>query len=274
MHGGSSQRRGGPFVPVNKSVDTVGSRQSSPSTGSGRTGRGVASGSIVGPLQVLASVVDKHALPTCWIQCVTPDPRLPSNQTPFRLLLGRDARTQLDSIMPVIDGAEYRGLDAFVADKQQTFTEVRKAIDERQTAEDLSGKSHNDSIGLASQEGQAKVGDNVSVKVAGALDGTMAGRAVHPGLSYAAHLNVCSIREKMVSAVDIKTFHERPVELRHAFEDEFPHLAWRSDVGLVETSTAAAPLYTLIDSKVSWVTGDTWVWEYKGRYQTGSSLTG
>ena len=73
----------------------------------------------------------------------------------------------------------------------------------------------------------------------------------------------------MVSAVDIKTFHERPVELRHAFENEVAHLAWGPDVGLVETFTAAAPLYTLIDRKVSWVTGDTWVWEYKGRYQDG-----
>ena len=47
----------------------------------------------------------------------------------------------------------------------------------------------------------------------------------------------------MVSVADIKPFHERPVELRHAFEDEFAHLAWGLDIGLAEVSTAAAPLY-------------------------------
>ena len=41
----------------------------------------------------------------------------------------------------------------------------------------------------------------------------------------------------MVSVADIKPFHERPVELRHAFEDEFAHLAWGPDIGLAEVST-------------------------------------
>ena len=92
---------------------------------------------------------------------------------------------------------------------------------------------------------------------------------IHPGLSYAVHLNGRCIRKRMVSVADIKPFHERPVELRHAFEDEFAHLAWGPDIGLAEVSTAAAPLYTLIDRKVSWIKEDTWVWEYKGRHQDG-----
>lgn len=37
---------------------------------------------------------DRYVLPACWIQRVTPDPSLPSSPTPFRLLFGRDARTQ------------------------------------------------------------------------------------------------------------------------------------------------------------------------------------
>ena len=37
----------------------------------------------------------------------------------------------------------------------------------------------------------------------------------------------------------------------------------------VQVVSAAAPLYTLIDRKVLWVTEDTWVWEYKGRHLDG-----
>ena len=92
-------------------------------------------------------------------------------------------------------------------------------------------------------------------------------RTVHPRLSYAVHLNGGSIMRRIVSAADIKPFHDRPVELRHAFEDDFAHFVWGPDIGLAKVSTAAAPLYTLIDRKASWIGEDTWVWEYKGRHQ-------
>lgn len=98
---------------------------------------------------------------------------------------------QLDSTTPVIDGAEYRGgLDALVADKQQTIREVRRALEETQTAKDRRKRSQNDRIGRASPGGQAKVGDNLLAKEAAsttvdgmgsleastrALGGTMAG---------------------------------------------------------------------------------------------------
>ena len=110
---------------------------------------------------------DRYVLPACWIQRVTPDPSLPSSPTPFRLLLGRDARTQLDSITPVVDGVEYKGgLDAFVADKQQAFREVRKALEERKTMKDQRRQSHNDGVGRVSPGRQAKIGNYVLVKEA------------------------------------------------------------------------------------------------------------
>ena len=48
-------------------------------------------------------------------------------------------------------------------------------------------------------------------------------RTIHPGLSYAVHLNGRSIRRGIVSAAGMKPFHQRPVELRYAFKDEFAH---------------------------------------------------
>ena len=38
-------------------------------------------------------------------------------------------------------------------------------------------------------------------------------------------------------ATNIKPFHERPVELRHAFEDEFARFVRELDIGLAEVST-------------------------------------
>ena len=173
-----------------------------------------------------------------------------------------------------------------MADQQQALREVREALEERQAAKDRSRQSHNDGIGRVSPGAHVKIGDNVMVKEAASTlsrEGIHSKlthecwtgpwqvvRIIHPGLSYVVHLNGRSIRKRMVSAADIKPFHERPVELRHEFEDEFAHLAWGPDIGLAEVSTVAAPLYTLTDRKVSWVTEDTWVWEYRGRNQDGA----
>ena len=68
-------------------------------------------------------------------------------------------------------------------------------------------------------------------------------------------------------ATNIKPFHERPVELRHAFEDEFARFVRELDIGHAEVSTAAAPLYTLYDRKASWIGEKVWIWEYRRRHQ-------
>ena len=47
---------------------------------------------------------DHCVFPACWIQWVTPDPSLPANMMPFRILFGRDARTQIDTWTLNIDG--------------------------------------------------------------------------------------------------------------------------------------------------------------------------
>ena len=57
---------------------------------------------------------------------------------------------------------------------------------------------------------------------------------IHPGLNYAVHLSRRSIRKLLVSAADVKPFHERPVELRHALQYEIVQLAWGTDIGLTK----------------------------------------
>ena len=73
-----------------------------------------------------------------------------------------------------------------------------------------------------------------------------------------------------MSVANVKPFHLRSKELRHAFEDEFAHLAWESDLGLEEVSVAASPLYTLLDRRVVHKNDHVWRWEYRGRFQGGS----
>ena len=80
----------------------------------------------------------------------------------------------------------------------------------------------------------------------------------------------CRIRGKVVSAANIKVFHERPEHMRHEFEDEFAHLAWGADLGLGITSTVAVSLYTLTDRKAVGDPGGARDWYYKGRYQRGA----
>lgn len=55
---------------------------------------------------------NKYVLPAFLIQRTTPDLGSHTEATPFRLLLGREARTQLDALTPGIDRTDVRrGLD-------------------------------------------------------------------------------------------------------------------------------------------------------------------
>eukprot|EP00752_Nemacystus_decipiens_P005076 g4607.t1 len=63
-------------------------------------------------------------------------------------------------------------------------------------------------------------------------------------------------------------------DLQLPFEDKFSHFVWGPDLGLVEDSVVAAPLYTLIDRKPTQGAGsvsEAWAWEYRAKYQDGST---
>ena len=77
-------------------------------------------------------------------------------------------------------------------------------------------------------------------------------------------------RRRTVSAAHVKTFYLRPEHLRHAFEDEFAHLAWGADLELAHTSTGAVPLYTLTDRQSVGSTGNGCEWQYRGLCQGGT----
>ena len=97
---------------------------------------------------------------------------------------------------------------------------------------------------------------------------------VTTGLSFTVRLHGRHVRQRTVAASDIKPFYSRPLDLRLPFEDEFSHFVWGPDLGLVEDSVVAAPLYTLIDRRTSPGVGGTsaaWAWEYRGKYQDGTT---
>ena len=76
---------------------------------------------------------DEYVLPACWMHRIRPDPSLPGNVTPFKLLFNREPRTPLDTITRNVDGVEFRGgFDGYVADKYQSFIEVQEALRKRQ----------------------------------------------------------------------------------------------------------------------------------------------
>ena len=79
---------------------------------------------------------------------------------------------------------------------------------------------------------------------------------VQPSISYQVTMSVRRIRMRTVSAAHIKAFYLRPEHVRRAFEDEFAHLAWGSDLRLADTSTEAVPLYTLTDRQAVGSTGN------------------
>ena len=72
---------------------------------------------------------DKYAKVACWIKRTMPDPALPNHLTPFQLLFGRKPRTQLDALVPQVDGGiDEGGLNNFVERQRQTFREVKNAL--------------------------------------------------------------------------------------------------------------------------------------------------
>ena len=128
---------------------------------------------------------DDFVQPVLWIHCTTPDLRLPGKPTPFCPAFGRDARTQFDATHPEIDGGDSRGgMHNYVADKHQTYKEVRdvrvallKIHEDRQK----SRESRNAEIGQNSVGTSVVVGDKVPVKEA---ESVMAREGTHHKLAH------------------------------------------------------------------------------------------
>ena len=120
---------------------------------------------------------DEYVRAACGIQRTTPDPGLPLGGTPFKILFGRDARTNLDALTLALDGDNFRtGLDNFVAERHQTFMELRAALKKRQEDKAATIRPLSDTPG----EG-ARVGDMILVKEA---DSKMAREGTHAKLAH------------------------------------------------------------------------------------------
>ena len=69
---------------------------------------------------------DEYVQSALWLHRTTPDPRLPDKATPFRLLFGRDCRTQMDATSPSPDDEGIDGLHNLIADKTENLCKCRK----------------------------------------------------------------------------------------------------------------------------------------------------
>ena len=91
-----------------------------------------------------------------------------------------------------------------------------------------------------------------------------------PGLSYIVTMKGRGIGRQRAALANIKMFHSRPDDLRHDFENEFAHLAWRVDFGLAESSIVASPMHTLIDRKAVMGQGNAWKVSIQGTFVDGT----
>ena len=180
--------------------------------------------------------------------------------------------------------AESPPLTNVVEQQRQNLEEVRELLAQRHQHREEVRAARNAEMNRQSTGTQAKVGDLLLVKEA---DSSLAherapAKLVHdlwtgpwvvqqvviPGLSLKVKMPGRKIRERTVSAANVKKFHVRPTHLRHPFPDEYSQFVWGVDLGLAITSTP--PLYTLTDRKVVLGSGSSWVWEYRGLFHDGA----
>ena len=69
-------------------------------------------------------------------------------------------------------------------------------------------------------------------------------------MSFTVRLSGRALCQRNVAATDIKPYYRRRPDLRLPFEDVFAHFVWSADLGLLEHSVVASPLYTLTSRKV------------------------
>ena len=214
-----------------------------------------------------------------------PDPRLSGKATPFRLLLGRDCRTQMDATSPSPDDEGMDRLRNRIANKSENLRQVQKFARTYNTA--MSRDASDESITTqGSAAPRVKQGELVMVKEA---DLVLHNDCVHvkltherwtgprtvtavitPGLCYRATLKGRRERVRRATASHIKPHNLRPPVLRHNFGDEYAHFAWGPDLGLGAALTLASPLYTLVDHCTIQLPNGFWEWRYHGRYLNGA----
>lgn len=150
------------------------------------------------------------------------------------------------------DGALGRTVEA----TRRKATETMRIVRKRRAMKNQDRERHNERISRASPGATANAGNTV---LATESASTLHSGGVHPnlahdhfagpwqvvnvvraGLSFTIRLNGRHIRQRMVAATDMKTFHRRPLGLRHPFEDdELRHYVWSStaDISATEPNT-------------------------------------
>ena len=122
---------------------------------------------------------DDYVRVATWIHRLTPDESLPGNATPYRMFFGRDPRTQLDELAPILDN-NGQGLERTVAAERQMTREVRKALAQRQENKNRQRELANGRISRQSPGAKSKVGDKVLVRES---TSTLHRDGVHPKLA-------------------------------------------------------------------------------------------
>ena len=178
---------------------------------------------------------DEYVQPTLWLHRTNPDPRLPGKATPFRLLFGRDCRTQMDATSPSPDDEGMDGLHNLIANKSENLRQVQKVCKDLQHRHELrrhQPEQHNAGIRGTSTGTRVKQGDLVLVKEA---DSVLHNDCVHvklthdrwaepetvtavitPGLCSRVTVQGRRERVRRAAASHIKPCHLRPSFLRGA----------------------------------------------------------
>ena len=127
---------------------------------------------------------DEYVQPALSLHWTTPDPRLLSKATPFRLVFGHDCRTQMDATSPSPDNESMDGLHNLIADKSENLRqiqEVRKDLQHRHEQRRLRREHQNAGIRRTSTGTRVKPGDLVLVKEA---DSALHNDYVHTKLTH------------------------------------------------------------------------------------------
>ena len=75
---------------------------------------------------------DEYMALICWIKRTRPDPTLPGNMVPFKILFDHKPRTSLDTLVSQMDDSEVtRGLENFIKQRRQVLREVRQVLEKR-----------------------------------------------------------------------------------------------------------------------------------------------